>query len=522
MNGLNNRSLIMISMYTKQEIILRNHRDGLSQRRISIDLGISRKTVSKYIAQYNLLLSSGKTGSESLSICLSSSPTYNSKTRGKLRLTPEVESAIDLLLEKNQKKRMCGLSKQQLKKIDILALLHQQGFEIGYTTVCNYISSKQNTSRTQEAFIRQVYAPGSNCEFDWGEVKLVISGQLRKFQLAVFTSGYSNYRYAFLFERQDTLAFMESHVKFFSAIGGVYREMVYDNMRVAVSKFVGKREKEPTRALLDLRSHYQFSHRFCNAYRGNEKGHVERSVEYVRRKIFGLKHDFDTLEQANNYLLGVLEKVNNTKQQLTGKNANEMFAKEKQHLIEQTQRLEFSDSQQLRVDKYATICYRTNRYSVSDKLVGRFVDVKIYSSKLEVFYDNEFVTSHSRVYSKHQWVITVEHYLDTFKRKPGALSGSLALASRGQLKKIYDTYFTGFPRDFIELLHYCHQNQIADLYLATTVEKLANNGRSTITSEKLIALLGNKPSMDLDSINELDQTCHLAINHLKQTAQLMG
>ena len=33
MNGLNNRSLKMISMYTKQEIILRNHRDGLSQRR---------------------------------------------------------------------------------------------------------------------------------------------------------------------------------------------------------------------------------------------------------------------------------------------------------------------------------------------------------------------------------------------------------------------------------------------------------------------------------------------------------
>jgi transposase len=44
-------------------------------------------------------------------------------------------------------------------------------------------------------------------------------------------------------------------------------------MRVAVSKFVGKYEKEPTRALLDLSFHYGFNHRFCNARRGNEKGH---------------------------------------------------------------------------------------------------------------------------------------------------------------------------------------------------------------------------------------------------------
>lgn len=372
-------------MYTKQEIILLSHRDGFSQRQITRDLGISRKTVSKYISQYNLLLSSGKTASDTLSVCLSKAPSYNSNTRGKIRLTQGVQTTIDLLLEQNQNKRMSGLSKQQLKKIDILALLHEQGIEIGYTTVCNYIRGKETTHRTQEAFIRQVYEPGSNCEFDWGEVKLIISGQQRKFQLAVFTSGYSNYRYSLLYDRQDTLAFMESHVCFFSFVGGIYREMVYDNMRVAVAKFVGKHEKEPTRALLDLRAHYQFSHRFCNAYRGNEKGHVERSVEHIRRKAFGLKDDFATIKEANNHLLSTLKKINNTKQQLTGKSANDLFAEEKKHLIEHTQALACSDYEQLRVDKYATISYRTNRYSVSDKLVGKFVDVKVYSSKIEVF-----------------------------------------------------------------------------------------------------------------------------------------
>jgi hypothetical protein len=184
----------------------------------------------------------------------------------------------------NGKKVAQGMRKQILKNIDILQLLHEQGFSIGYTTVCNYIREKLGKSvNLPEAFIRQQYEPGSVCEFDWGEIKLNIDGHLLRFQLAVFTSAYSNYRYAMIFKRQDTLAFMESHVSFFEHTDGVYHQMVYDNMRVAVAKFIGKHEKEPTRALLQLKGHYQFVHRFCNAYSGNEKGHVERSVEYIRR-----------------------------------------------------------------------------------------------------------------------------------------------------------------------------------------------------------------------------------------------
>jgi len=511
-------------MYTKQEIILRRHRDGLSQRRISKELGISRKTVSRYISQYEALLRNGKSPSEALSISLSKPPEYDGSGRNKLRLTQEVQDSIDRMLDENQKKLMSGMGKQQMKKIDILHKLHEQGFEIGYTTVCNYVRNKHEHKQSpkKEAFIRQVYSPGSSCEFDWGEVKLTISGTTRKYQMAVFTSGYSNYRYSRLFDRQDTLAFMESHVFFFGYTGGVYREMVYDNMRVAVSKFVGKHEKEPTRALLDLRSHYRFNHRFCNAYSGNEKGHVERSVEYVRRKAFGLKSEFDSLEQANEYLLEIVEKLNNTRQQLTGKTANEMFTEEKQYLMEQQEELACSEHVQLRVDKYATVSYRTNRYSVSDKLVGEFVDVKIYSSKLEFYYGNLQVATHKRVYGKHQWIISIEHYLDTFTRKPGALSGSQALASRSELKRIYDNWFTATPRDFIELLHYCYQNKIDDYALTEAVSKLTLHSGAKVTSEKLIALLGNKVCHEPHSRFTQSQTSLLSKQHLLQTAQLMG
>jgi transposase-like protein len=495
-------------MYTKQEIIIRSHREGKSHRQISRELQINRKTIKKYIDDYENLQKEALMPETALSTFLSSPPLYRIGTRNKVRLTLEIQSVIDTHLEANGKKVQQGMRKQILKNIDILQLLREQGFGIGYTTVCNYIREKLGkTAAPQEAFIRQQYQPGSTCEFDWGEIKLNIAGDLLRFQLAVFTAAYSNYRYAMIYKRQDTLAFMESHVSFFKHIGGVYHQMVYDNMRVAVAKFVGKHEKEPTRALLQLKGHYQFVHRFCNAYSGNEKGHVERSVEYIRRKAFGFKSDFDSFEQAQQYLGSIISKLNQAKQQLTGRTAMEMFADEKDLLWQYTGALACSDSAQLRVDKYATISYCTNRYSVSEKLVGCFVDVKIFSNAIEAYFDNKQAASHQRDYGKHQWVISIEHYL--------------ALICRPYLKQLYQQFYTSAPRDFIDLLHYCREHKISEENLECTVSQLVGLCTQSITTEKLTALLGNKPREDAKPVVANNQTAYLAKEQLKQVTALL-
>jgi len=214
-------------MYAKQEIIILSHREGKSHRQISRELQINRKTVKKYIDDYENLQKGLIKPETAISTYLSIAPHYHIGTRGKVRLTQEVQSFIDAQLEANSKKVQQGMRKQILKSIDILQLLHEQGFSVGYTTVCNYIREKLGKSATpQEAFIRQQYEPGSVCEFDWGEIKLNIAGHRWCFQLAVFTSAYSNYRYAMIYKRQDTLPFLESHVSFFEHKNCVYTRMV--------------------------------------------------------------------------------------------------------------------------------------------------------------------------------------------------------------------------------------------------------------------------------------------------------
>lgn len=271
----------MLTVVDIQTIVHLYRSGDYSRRGIARKLGISRTTVDKVLAQYEATQETSD--NEALDNLLTLQPAYNSRGRKPRKLSRSIAAEIDRYLELNAQRRRQGMRKQQLKKIDIWQILSGQGVQISYQTVCRYVTNKEKAGRPGDtkAYVRQAYAPGEECEFDWGEVKITIGGVFRKLYLAVFTTCHGNLRRAWLFSRQDTLAFMESHRNFFRQIQGVPRTMVYDNMRVAVKEFVGANEKTPTEALSRLSAHYVFNFRFCNARAGWEKGHVERSVEYV-------------------------------------------------------------------------------------------------------------------------------------------------------------------------------------------------------------------------------------------------
>ena len=105
---------------------------------------------------------------------------------------------------------------------------------------------------------------------------------------------------------------MESHRNYFHDIGRIPKRMVYDNMRVAVKvrRMWTTDDKEPTDALLSMSSFYGFDFRFCNARSGNEKGNVEESVKFVRKYVFSVRDEFDSLGEAQDYLSAGFAKLN--------------------------------------------------------------------------------------------------------------------------------------------------------------------------------------------------------------------
>ncbi|MCP4482484.1 MAG: IS21 family transposase [bacterium] len=481
-------------MQEKQEIILSYYREGISVRQISRNLGLHRKTVTAVINDYKDKTSQLSESQDNQvlvdDICKPSK--YDSSNREKRKVTEELIEEIKGYLLANQEKRAKGFHKQQLKKIDMHELLKESGYDISYSRVCSLV--RQLSNEKSEAFIRQIYEPGMVCEFDWGEVKLITPNGIEKYQLAVFTTAYGNYRYARLFQNQDTFSFQQSHAFFIESVGGVHHTFVYDNMKVAVKKFVGPTEKEATEGLLKLSTYYAFSFRFCNIRSGNEKGHVERSVEYIRRKAFAFEDTFETLEDANIYLTKVCDNLNQRGQKRRdNKNAEELLLEEKSFLYPKKPFLECCEDTVCHVDKYATISVKTCYYSVPEEYVGKVLPLKIYPDRIVVYNDTKQIAVHTRLRKPFSWSLQIEHYLQTLKRKPGALSGSLTLSQADSgLNKVYQTYFKEQPRDFISLIEYMFENSYTLEQLEKIITMISSVKNDNVSFDKIKILFERK------------------------------
>lgn len=513
----------MISMLKKQEVLIRHFRDGHSTRQIARDLGINRRTVKRYIDRYEAKrqeLGVGDRVEEGFVEELVSPPRYDSSHRGKRRLTEEIARQLDEYLAANQAKRERGLRKQVMKKVDMWEALRESGYQIGYTSVCNYVRRRLNVPG--EVYIKQQYEPGSSCEFDWAEVRLVVAGKEERLMLAVFTAAMSNYRYARLFWRQDMSSFQQAHVDFFAHLGGVHDELVYDNMRVVIRKFTG-RDKEPTEGLVRLASYYHFRWRFCNEGRGNEKGHVERSVEYVRRKAFSRHDRFDSLEAANEHLLLVLARLNASALHGKAESAAQLLEVERPHLYPSAPPFDCAHVEEVRVDKYSTICSGTNHYSVPEEWVGRQVQVRIYPAHLLVMVAGKEICRHERRRGQHGWYLELDHYLGTLRRKPGALAGSVALASAEEpLRRFYERYCCEQPRLFIDLLHYQRREQLSWDRIEAAVARLGHRSPQGLSLELIQVLCQGAETSAAPPTRVEDAIEQASRQQLQELAQLMN
>ncbi len=473
-------------MIEKQQIIISHYRQGLSIRQIAKTMSLNRKTVKRYVVQYS------KERNEGSGVI--HKPRYDTSKRTKVKLTKVVTDIIDEMLRNNEDKRTAGRSKQCMAATDIHDHLVNLGHQISYRTVCRYVQDQK--AKGSEIFIKQEHMPGKASEFDWGHVVLEIGGKVKRLLLAVFTACYSNHRWATLFYREDMPSFLDAHVKYFHEIGGVPLMMIYDNMKVAVARYtIRQSDKKPTEDLLKISSYYQFDYRFCNTRRANEKGHVEKSVEYVRRKAFSLVDQFDTLQQANQHLACKLNELNNKSAKEKDRSIMENFHRETKCFVPlPVSAYEISTTLKCKIDKYHTIQIDTNHYSVPEQIQSPAASVKIYPTSVHVLdAKGQIAARHERKNAKGQWVIDINHYWHNLNNKPGALPSSMAMAQADdRLKRLFQDHFQSCPRDFIKLILYCREKQIELNHLEKTLDKHKNTcPNSPPESEKIIFLLSD-------------------------------
>ena len=230
--------------------------------------------------------------------------------------------------------------------------------------------------------------------------------------------------------------------------GGSWKEVVYDNMRNVVTKFIGRNEKQLNEHLLSLAMYYQYEINVTNCFSGHEKGSVEGSVKFIRNKVFARNYKFESFEQAQEHLQEKLIELNQQSE----------FQQEKPLLQPCPINYELAEVFSAKVDKYSCVRVENNFYSVPDYLIDKNVTIKNYVSELSIYSHNELVWTHKKVNGVSEYQLELSHYLKTLSRKPGALKNSTVLKQIPELHHIYHLYFKTKPKEFIQICQqYAHQ-----------------------------------------------------------------
>ena len=106
------------------------------------------------------------------------------------------------------------------------------------------------------------------------------------------------------------------------------------------------------------------------------KGHVERSIEYIRRKAFAHRDTFTSLEEAQQYLVSSWEAQQSAL--FKRKTHHELMLEEREKRAGKLTVAPFNPLElvELWVGKYKSVKYRQNHYSLSEGHVGKYIKLK--------------------------------------------------------------------------------------------------------------------------------------------------
>ena len=231
------------------------HRQGMSIRAISRELGIGRNTVRKYLRASEVPAAQER----------AAKPTKLDGYRGYL------------------KARVTAAHPDWIPATVLFDEIAGLGYGGCLTSVRTYLRTLKPTRR-DDPVVRFETRPGKQMQTDWGAFKL--NGQ--RISLFLTTLGWSRFSFGVFVEDERFETLLSCHEQAFDAFGGVPCESLYDNMRTVVLErnAYGQGLHRFHPGLKDLAHHYGFLPRLCRPYRARTKGKVERNIGYIRYSFF--------------------------------------------------------------------------------------------------------------------------------------------------------------------------------------------------------------------------------------------
>ena len=379
--------------------IRRAHRDGMSIREIARVYHHSRRKIRN-------VLQNGQPDPYTLQV-----------SRAKRKLTESFQRVIDTILKEDE-----GAPRKQrhtAKRIfDRLQAEH--AYTGGYDTVRRYVKAHKGNDR--ETFLPLAHEAGQRAEADFGHIYVDFPDGRQLVPVLLITWAYSNATFAIALPSEKIEAIMHGTALAFDFFGCVPKELWWDNPKTVAKAILRGRERTLNDYYLAFASHFNFEPLFCLPARGNEKPHVEGRVKWLQRNWATPVPKMNDLDALNAHLLRCCQQ--DQQRTVSGKQGTiaERLSIEKEHAIALPQRaFDACVSESRDVDKYQTVAWQNNRYSVPKRDAFSTVTVKAYVDQIVVVRQGQVVARHARSYADGEMLLEPLHYLTILGRKPAYL-----------------------------------------------------------------------------------------------------
>jgi transposase len=222
----------------------------------------------------------------------------------------------------------------RLRATRLYWMLRDRGFAGSVLQVQRFVRTVRPAARA-EAYLRLDTFRGEQAQVDWGNFGPIQIGRARRsLSCFVLVLSWSRAVYARFALDQTLESFLRGHVEAFSAMGGVARTLLYDNLKSVVLERVGDHIRFHPR-VLELAGHYHFAPQPCAVARGNEKGRVERMIQFLRSSFFAAR-PFTSLDDLNAQLARWIEDVAHTRPvpgDPAGRRVRDALDEERAHLL---------------------------------------------------------------------------------------------------------------------------------------------------------------------------------------------
>jgi len=401
-------------MDIKQIISL--HIDGLSNRKVANTLGIGRNTINRYL---QLMKSSEVPLAELLTL-------DNAALRELFPIKTTIDNdrfdeLMSYLEQVNQSQGHPGFT--FLHHYQEYASLYKKAYS--YTQFMVHYHQKYIKEKGSMKLDHQA---GNEMFVDFTGKKLHLvdkqTGEIKEVEVFVATLPCSQYTYVEACEsqkREDFLACLANSLSFF---GGVPKAIVSDNLKAAVTR-ASKYEADINRSLKDFARHYNCVINPTRSYSPQDKALVENAVNLSYQRIFYPIREmtFFDLKELNKQILVELENYNNLLFQRKEASRKELFQSLDRGYLKAlpSAKYQIKNYCRAKVQKMGYVYFSPDKtyYSVPYRYIGLQTQIHYSKDQVEVYFDQQRITTHHRNKVKGAYITNKEHLSSTHKAYAG-------------------------------------------------------------------------------------------------------